>query len=318
MPIRKFLDDNHIHYSENEPLKKVTGMNIIGNISIIARPNSVCQLKSLYNYVLKTHSTYEIFGSLSNTYLCSNFDRDIVIRTTNVKDIVRGKDEVIIGCGYNLTKLSKELSEEGVTGFEGLVGIPGTVGAAAINNSGAFCSVMSSLVKGVTILTKEGVEQYLSNSDIVYTTRSSILKKNKFGVLLSVTLDVSHHDDPQKIRKKIEQYTRLRSRYIDGNRKSLGSIVAGHTIHNIWRENKMANFVRQVMYAPFKNTSLRKKMQCMSEFIALGGYRFIKHCDNIGRFCWTNSTKEEDFFDYLDFLKRKSKNTIELEIEIKK
>lgn len=318
MHIKKFLEENNIPYSVDEPLHKVTGMNLPGKISILARPINVCQLSLLYNYIIENQISYEILGGLSNTYLCSFFDRDIVVRTINVKEIIRGDKEICVGCGCNLTQLSKELSREGVAGFEGLIGIPGTVGAAAINNSGAFDSVMSDLVKGVTIITKQGVELFLSNKELHYSTRNSVLKGNDFGVLLSVTIDVSKHADPQIISDKIVRYTSIRRRDIDGKRKSLGSIISGHTIQNIWRENKIANIIRKVIYAPFKRTRFRKKMQCFSEFIVLGGRRFIKHCDNIGRFCWTKNTREEDFLDYIDFIKSKSNNTIELEIEIKR
>lgn len=318
MSIIDFLESNNIPYNKDVYLATITGMSVEGTIPLVARPNCISQLYALYVFVLSHRVSHEIIGGLTNTYLCSHFTRDLVIQTTNVKDLLIKDNELEVGCGYSLTKLSRDLSQKGIAGYEGFIGIPGTVGAAAINNSGAFDSVMSSVVKCVRIITAEGSERILSNKDLCYTSRNSILKKRHFGLLLSVTLDMSRHGDLQTINKRIERFSLIRKRDIDGKRKSLGSIVTGDTIHIIWKENKVSNILRRFIYLPFKKTRFRKKMQCVSEFIALGGARFIKHCDNLGRFCWSRETEESIFFDYLKFLKRKSNDKVVFEIEIKK
>lgn len=318
MEIYQFLKESNIEYKTDVLLSSLTGMNITGSIPILAKPDSIEKLRLLYQFVISGKYSFDVIGGLTNTYLCSTYIRDIVIQTTKVRDIITNDKNIVVGCGYSLTLLSKELCQKAITGYEGFVGIPGTIGAAAINNSGAFTSVMSDVVRSVTIINKNGELVTYSNADMLFATRESLLKKKDFGVLLSVELDISKKDTKENVETRMSQYTTIRKRDIDGNRKSLGSIIAGHTLPLLWNEHKIANIIKKLLYAPFKYSRVRKKVQCVTEFLVLGGLRFVKHCDNIGRFCWTKDTTETDFFDYIRFITEKSNNKIKLEIEIKK
>lgn len=147
-----FLKTNEIYYKENVQLSELSGMNVQGLLPIVAYPNSMSQLANLYIEVVRRNITYDILAGLTNTYLSNGYFRDIVIMTTKVKEKIReNEDRVWVGCGYSLTKISNEFSREGIAGYEGFVGIPGTIGAAAINNSGAFNSSMSKVVLGLQL-----------------------------------------------------------------------------------------------------------------------------------------------------------------------
>ena len=317
MELEKFLNENNIPFEKDVPLRKLTGMNQAGTIPLVAKPNNIQQLVNLYR-VVNHNFSYEILGTITNTYIAEGITRDIIIVTTKVKDIEKQEGQVVVGCGYSVTKIASDLSEEGLTGHVGLVGIPGTIGAAAINNSGAFSSDMAHVVREVQIINKEGEIHTISNRDLKYTIRKSCLKHQDFGVLLSVSLQTSEYGDKKEINKRIKCYKEIRQKYIDGNRKSLGSIIKGDTVQRIWEEHPFLSIIRRCIYAPFKYTKYRKRAQCFSEFFVLRGLRFYKHCDNIGRFCWSAITTEKDFFDYLAFIKKVSNNRITLEIEIKK
>lgn len=318
MDIVNFLEEYKVDYQRDVCLSAITGMNIDGSVPILAKPDSIEKLSLLYRFLCKEAYSYEVIGCLSNTFICSSFRRDIVIQTSKVKEKKQFEDKLTIGCGYSLTKIAKELSDAGLVGFEGFIGIPGTIGAAAINNSGAFTSVMSDVVSSVEIVDRQGRILSLRNQDLQYETRSSVLKNNNFGVLLSVTLNTERFGDVYEIAQRINRYSKIRNRDIDGKRKSLGSIIVGNTLPLLWNEHKIANVIRKFLYAPFRFTPYRKKAQCITEFLVLGGLRFVKHCDNIGRFCWTKETTEDDFMEYIEFIKAKSNDKVTLEIEIKK
>lgn len=317
MDIQRFLEDNSISYKSNVLLSSLTGMSLNGHISLIAYPDSVERLKILFCYVLRNQFTYEIIGCLTNTYLCEGFNRDIVISTCMVKEITQTENSVVVGCGCGLSALARKLTLEGYNHYTGLVGIPGTIGAATINNSGAFGDSMEAVVESVTIIDSKGTEVVYSVDALKYSPRYSSLKNQKFGVLLYVTLRLDKVENPQDIIEKMNNNQIIRKQLIDGKRKSLGSIIAGYSIQNLWKEHPIANVVKKVLYAPFRGTKYWKKAQCVAEFLVLGNLRFIKHCDNIGRFCWSKETQEKDFKDYLAFIETKSNGKIDLEIEIK-
>ena len=58
-------------------------------------------------------------------------------------------------CGAPISSLSKSLVDKGYLGFYGFVNLPGTIGAAAVNNSGCFGCTISDLVISIIIYNKK-------------------------------------------------------------------------------------------------------------------------------------------------------------------
>lgn len=317
MDLKSFLSDNQIPYKENIQLAELTGMSLSGVLPLIAKPRSIAQLECLYRFIISGSFSHIIIGGLTNTYLCDGFYRDIIIQTIGVKDIVIEENRTIVGAGYGLSRIARELSEKGVSGYEGFVGIPGTVGAAAINNSGAFGYEMSNVVVEVRGIDSHGNGITYTNEQMVYSPRNSLLKGKEDLLVTSIVLNTSTRGDIPTINNAIQRYSIIRRRDIDGHRKSLGSIVAGHSLMRLWDHNRLAFFVKRCLFFPFRRSNKKKEIQCKIDFGVLGGLHLAKFCDSIGRFCWTKDTKESDFFEYLFFIKSKSKNEIQLEIDIK-
>lgn len=318
MRLEEYLTANGIQYRRNVPLSELCGMNLRGQLNFVASPSSTEQLKGLYQFAISKNLSFEIVGGLTNTYLCEGLTRDIIIRTDHIQEVKWSQDVVEVSSGYNLNKLAIEISRLGKTNYEGFIGIPGTVGAAAINNSGAFGAEVSEVLKCATILTPNGKEMVLSKDDFSYGPRYSKLKYNAFGLLLTVTLDISNRCSQDIIDSRITKIRKYRKLRKEWDRKSLGSIFVGKSIASIWQTHPLRNIIRKSIYMPFKYTKFRRKAQCLSEFIALGNLRFIKNCDNIGRFCWDENTKEKVFFEYIDFVKKMSDQKAILEIDIKR
>ena len=199
-----FLTKNHIPYKEYIPLSNFTGMNQIGILPLIVYPETIEQLKSIYLKAITDKLSFDILGGITNTYLSNNYQRDIIIVTTKLKGIEKTNETIWVECGYSLTKIAWELSSEGITGYEGFIGIPGTIGAAAINNSGAFNTSISNIVKKVKILTPQGNVTDLTNKELKYTNRNSILKRNLGkGIVLYVELNTTNKDNVDNILNRI-------------------------------------------------------------------------------------------------------------------
>lgn len=317
--MKYFLEKSHIKYKENVCIHDLTGMNQNGIIPIVSYPDSVASLLQLFNELKKRNLSFEVLGGITNTYLCNSFYRDIVIITTKMKDLTYFDSTIEVACGYNLTKLSKELSNKGIGGYEGFIGIPGTVGAAAINNSGAFNSCMSKVVKSVKLLNAEtGNIEFLNNSELKYGTRTSVLKGANNIIVLSLTLDTSHHDDINIINKKIEINSLYRKKAIDGKRKSLGSIFVSTSLKPLYDNHKVAFTLKKICNFPLKHLFHSTKINTYLDFLFLGNPRLSAHCDSLNRFTWSDKTTEKDFINYIAYMQKISSNKLTLEIEIKK
>lgn len=281
-----FLKNNQIPYKEHIPLSEFTGMNQMGILPLIVYPKKIEQLKTIYLKIINSKLSFDILGGITNTYLSNNYQRDIIIVTTKLKGIEKSDETIWVECGYSLTKIARKLSSEGITGYEGFIGIPGTIGAAAINNSGAFNSNISNVVKKVRLLTPQGHTIDLNNTELKYTTRNSVLKNNlEKGIVLCVELDITNKDTIENIQTKIKTVNTFRKSYIDGKHKSLGSIFVSSTLREIGKRHKLAIFTKRIINQPFKLFIHNNRFNTFLDFLFLGKPSLAKHCDSLNRFC---------------------------------
>lgn len=314
-----FLTQNNILYKKDIPLSNFTGMNQMGILPLIVYPNTIEQLKIIYLKIINNKLSFDILGGLTNTYLSNNYQRNVIIVTTKLKGIEKNDSSIWVECGYNLTKIARELSSKGITGYESFIGIPGTIGAAAINNSGAFNTSISNVVQKVKILTPQGDITYLTNEELQYTNRNSVLKKNLGkSIVLSVQLNITNKDNIENIQKRIRTYNILRKKRIDGKRKSLGSIFVSSSLQEIGKRHKKAIFIKKIINYPFKLFFHNNRINTFLDFLFLGKPSLAKHCDNLNRFCWQKNTQENDFMEYLNYMQKLADNQLKLEIEIRK
>lgn len=318
--MKSFLTSAAINFKEHVSLRDLTHMNVSGSLPLVAFPQNIEQLKQIYTQANKRKLQYDVLGSLSNTYLPNNYSRELVIMTTHVKDVKEHPDGgVEVGCGYNLTKIARELSSRGVTGYEGLVGIPGTVGAAAINNSGAFNASMSKVVKSMLVIKPCGEVVSYSNEEIGYATRNSRFKRHpELGLVLAVRLDTTCKEEQARIDARIREFTKIRKEVIDGPRKSLGSVFVATSMREIARHHKFASLAKKIVNQPFKWLLNSNKINTYLDFLFYGKPSLAKHCDSLNRFTWEKDTTEAIFWKYIAFMQKLAHNKLELEIEIRK
>lgn len=311
-----------IPFQENVPIRQLTGINQQGVLPLVAIPHTCEQMRQLCGYVTVQQLTYEIIGGATNTYFCEGFTRDIVILTRRLNHITFHDDGSFTAeGGYGLSKLAKQMVDRGYAGFEGLVGIPGTIGAAVINNSGAFGCEMKGVVRQCQVLSlKDGTIQTLSKEELEFSTRHSSLKGNTGYCLLSVTFTPPHKSPytTEELQAIMRRNMEVRRTKIDGKRKSLGTVFVASTMHQLYQRHRFAMLAWKGLNIPNKLFFHRQDWSLFLQFLCLGHPELAKHCDSIGRFCWEKDTTEKDFFYYIDTMQTLAGGKLKLEIEIKR
>lgn len=265
--------------------------------------------------------TYEIIGGGTNTYFCEGFTRDVVIVIRQLNNISFHDDNTFtVESGYSLTKLSKQMVLKGYVGFEGLVGIPGTVGAAVINNSGAFGCEIGNMVKECQFLSMENGEQItLSKEELCFSFRHSSLKGKRNFCLFNITFNVPNKKTSSEDLQAI-MYRNIKSRRmtIDGKRKSLGTVFVASTMSELYKRHRFALLIWKALNLPNKLFFHRSDWSLYLQFLCLRHPELAKYCDSIGRFCWEKETTETEFFYYIDTMQTLAGGKLKLEIELKK
>lgn len=150
-------------------------------------PENVEQLKKIIEICNDNNIQYKIIGDCSNLIFVKDYE-GILIKLDKLNKIEFDKNKIYVEAGYNLRKLALKSIHMNLTGLEFAAGIPGCVGAAVYNNSGAYNSDMGYIVESVEVLTPTLKIEKMYNKDLNYHYRDSFFKRNKGFICLRVTL----------------------------------------------------------------------------------------------------------------------------------
>lgn len=146
-------------------------------------------------HILSEHRGESIrcIGQGSNLLLTGDYD-GLVLQSgmRRVLSLTEDDDSVTIDCGAGivLDELIAQLVDMGLWGLENLSYIPGTVGASAVQNVGAYGVEAKDVITAVhTVEVATGVERLFSNEECRFGYRDSIFKGEAKGkyVVTSVT-----------------------------------------------------------------------------------------------------------------------------------
>ena len=187
----KKLDIKKIKINENVNLSKYTTYRLDVNASYMAYPENTKELIKLITYLKDNNIKYKVLGGGANLIFTKDYD-GVLIKLDHFDKLKIDDTKVTVGAGYNLIKLATKLCKMGLTGIEFATGIPGTVGGAIFNNSGAYKSDMGYIVESIIVLTPDLEIKKLYNHDLNYHYRTSFLKENPGYICLEATIILKH------------------------------------------------------------------------------------------------------------------------------
>ncbi|HEX7956312.1 MAG TPA: FAD-binding protein, partial [Pyrinomonadaceae bacterium] len=115
-------------------------------------------------------------------------------------------ERVSVSAGFSLPRLCVEAARHGLSGIEGLGGIPGTVGGALWMNAGAYGHEIGQVVESVRVARGGGVVE-VPGGEVSWDYRRTSFKEGE--LLLGCTLRLNP-DDPERIKERMEEAKRKR------------------------------------------------------------------------------------------------------------
>ena len=171
------------------PLKNLTSYKLSGIAKKVIIPSNIEELINLIKYVKENKLKYKLIGSGSNLIFDGDYD-GILIKLEKIDHCTIKGTKIIVGSGYLLQKLAIKTCKLGLTGLEFATGIPGTVGGACANNSGAYNSDMGYVVASLKVLTPSLEIKTMVNKELDYHYRTSFFEKNRDYVILEATINL--------------------------------------------------------------------------------------------------------------------------------
>ncbi|OUQ87183.1 UDP-N-acetylenolpyruvoylglucosamine reductase [Brevibacillus brevis] len=178
----------------DEPLANHTTWRIGGPADLLIQPKDKASLQKALQIIHRHEIPWSVIGRGSNLLVRDRGIRGAVLKVAEGLSHCEFKgEEVCVGAGYSMIRLAVETGKMGLTGMEFAGGIPGTVGGAVYMNAGAHGSDLSRILIDAEILFENGESKVLSNEDLSFSYRTSLLQKQK-GIVLEARFQLRTGD----------------------------------------------------------------------------------------------------------------------------
>ncbi|MCC2630902.1 MAG: UDP-N-acetylenolpyruvoylglucosamine reductase, UDP-N-acetylmuramate dehydrogenase [Candidatus Paceibacter sp.] len=171
-----------MNIEENISLKEFTTFGIGGKARYFVRIKEIQDLQIAIAFAHGHKVPIFVLGGGSNIVMSDEGFPGLVIKMeidgVDVNPEKDGKVIVSAGAGENWDLFVERMVQEGLFGIENLSLIPGTVGAAPVQNIGAYGAEVKNVIEWVEALDQEtGVMRHFNNEECDFNYRMSIFKK---------------------------------------------------------------------------------------------------------------------------------------------
>ncbi len=163
-----------VRVTREEPLAPRTTMQVGGAARLYAEPAGVAGLQALVRAAREAGLAVLLLGRGSNLLVPDEGVDALVVALTHESWAafeLRGGDALWVGAGLRLKALCGLAAKAGLTGFEFLEGIPGSVGGALRMNAGAMGGWMFDRVREVQVMSPAGEVRTLRRAELTVDYR---------------------------------------------------------------------------------------------------------------------------------------------------
>src|ERR1051325_7496773 len=131
---------------------ELTSLRVGGAIDWVIAPDTEEQAAAIVYEMDQAGIGWRPLGSGSNILADDGDHHYVVLNLSNMKGAVHIDGErVSVSAGYSLPRLCIDVARAGLSGIEGLGGIPGTVGGALWMNAGAYDHEIGTVTETVRV-----------------------------------------------------------------------------------------------------------------------------------------------------------------------
>ncbi len=196
----------------NEPMNLHTSFKTGGNADFFVIAKSENEIIETIEFAKKKNIPLFVMGNGSNLIVKDNGYKGIILKIDlNKIDIQeKGLDIIITAdAGVKVMALAQILKQKGITGFEELSGIPGTIGGANTMNAGAYGKEFKDILIETKCMNMDGEIFILKNEEQNLIYRGSIFK-NKQYIILQTKLKLKK-GNIKEIDRKLAEYSKERN-----------------------------------------------------------------------------------------------------------
>ncbi|MDD3894477.1 MAG: UDP-N-acetylmuramate dehydrogenase [Syntrophomonadaceae bacterium] len=178
----------------NEQMKYHTTFQIGGPADIMIFPQNIAQVADTVKWCHLNGIPLFIFGLGSNLLVREKGIRGVAVKiASGLNKVTADSNEIYAEAGISMADLSLIAADNSLSGLEFAEGIPGSLGGAVVMNAGAYDGEMQDIVSEVITIDTDGNQLSLSNEDMQFAYRRTILQNSSY-IVIAVRLKLTPGD----------------------------------------------------------------------------------------------------------------------------
>ncbi len=211
------LEEAAIPFREGEPLSRHTTMGVGGPAALMAFPRTEQELRLSLRLRAELRVPHRVLGGGSNLVVVDEGLDELVVNTESLRAAEIGEDgSLAVGAGAGLIATAVKCGRAGWRGLESAVGIPGSVGGAAVMNAGAYGFSISEAMQEIVVYGEDG-ERMQPPEGWRFRYRGSSIPEEAAVASLRLQLQ---RDDPERLRAEVQKLSERRLASQPGGRNA--------------------------------------------------------------------------------------------------
>ena len=198
------MQPNQLVPRQNVPLAEFTTWRVGGPARWIIEPESVDEVLASLQWARTNGHSCQVIGAGSNLLIHDNGLPGLTLSLRRLQGAELDSNSGVIEAlaGEPIPTLARRAARAGLKGLAWAVGIPGTVGGAAVMNAGAQGGCTADWLEAVRVVPIQGGESFeLKRDQLEFNYRHSLLQQENLLVLSArYRLDPGHN--PQELRRE--------------------------------------------------------------------------------------------------------------------
>jgi UDP-N-acetylmuramate dehydrogenase len=244
-----WLRQNAVKYLLDVDLSEFSYMKTGGKLLLLIEPASTEEVAKCLAYFKLHDIKHKVIGATSNLLFLDNTNYSCFLTTSSLKELrLVGDSQFIAGSGHMLPDVSRYALYNSITGFEGLEGIPGTIGGAVFMNAGAYGYEIKNVLEFVEIVDLDGNVKVYNTNDLKLTKRNSALRNGTVKGVVTKCGFKGKKRERQMIEQEMEIYHSKRHKYLEYLYPNLGSVFSGSIYRELGRNDKYFYIMSSLFY----------------------------------------------------------------------
>ena len=236
------LTNTVIDVKEQVKLKNKTWLGVGGAAEFYTEPKDTAELKQILKWAKASSLPVTILGAGSNILIRDGGIEGLVIKLGKSFQSIRvEKNTLVCGAGSLLMNISKVAAEHNLSGFEFMVGIPGSLGGGFKTNAGAYGSDLAAVTIEMRVLDSHGTEHVIDpHQKKMFSYRHCHAPTD--WIFVEATLKGKFQNDNVGILKTMKEYTDKRKESQPQHVRTAGSTFKNPEGYSAWKLLDKAGF----------------------------------------------------------------------------